>query len=186
MPTPAEYDQIVLKYAAQYGINPSVAVLQLRRESDTYRPDVVNGPFVGGAGERGIAQFTPATWADWGEGPHTNAYNVDASMTAWGRYMSHLLNKYAGNYEKALQGYNGGPGNVDRGTVSQGAQRYAREILESAGSAGPANTAGPTAGPAAEGPITTQTPQILSPDFNIPAWLPLVGVAFLLIWLADD
>lgn len=130
----AQLAQLVTDYANNYGIDPAVALVQIKRESANFRSDVVNGPFVAGAGERGLAQFTPATWIDWGSGPHTNAYNPEASLTAWGRYMTWLLRRYGGNYTKALQGYNGGPGNVDRGTVSSGAQRYAREILAAAGS----------------------------------------------------
>lgn len=131
--TKEQLAQLVIDYANSYGIDPAIALVQIKRESANFRSDVVYGPFRAGAGERGLAQFTPATWADWGQGPHTDAYIPERSMDAWGRYMTWLLRRYGGNYTKALQGYNGGPGNVDRGTVSQAAQRYAREVLEQAG-----------------------------------------------------
>ena len=132
----AQLEQLVIDYANSFGINATVALIQARRESANFRPDVVYGPFRAGAGERGVMQFTPGAWQDWGEGPHTDAYIPEKSLQAWGRYMTWLLNRYRGNYTKALQAYNGGAGNVDRGTVSTGAQKYAREILAKAASAG--------------------------------------------------
>lgn len=131
---------LVQSYAQSYGVDPAIAVEQIRRESANFRSDVVYGPFVGGAGERGMSQFTPGTWQRFGSGPHTNAYDPDQAMRTWGKYMSSLLRMFGGDYEKALQGYNGGEGNVQRGTVSSAAKRYAREILARAGAA-PAQTA---------------------------------------------
>lgn len=134
--------QLIQQYAMMYGINPAIAVAQHQRESG-FRNNVVYGPFVGGAGERGISQFTPGTWARFGEGPHTNAYVPENSLKAWGKYMVFLLNRYGGDYQRALQGYNGGEGNVDRGTVSAGAREYARAILAEAGGAPPPNPTRP-------------------------------------------
>lgn len=125
--------ELVIDYAHGYGIDPNIALEQIKRESANFRPDVVYGPFVGGAGERGMSQFTPGTWARFGYGPHTNAYDPDYAMTAWGEYMKYLLNMFNWNHEKALQGYNGGEGNVQRGTVSTMARNYAREIMARAG-----------------------------------------------------
>jgi soluble lytic murein transglycosylase-like protein len=125
---------LVMDYARSYGINPGIALAQLKRESANFRADVVYGPFVGGAGERGLSQFTPGTWARFGQGPHTSAYDPDLALTAWGDYMSMLLARYSYDYVKALQGYNGGEGHVDRGNVSSGARRYASEIMAAAGS----------------------------------------------------
>lgn len=128
---------LVADYARSYGIDPGIALAQLKRESANFRADVVYGPFVGGAGERGLSQFTPGTWARFGQGPHTNAYNPDLALTAWGKYMSWLLARYSYDYAKALAGYNGGEGHVDRGTVSSAAKRYATEIMAAAGSQTP-------------------------------------------------
>lgn len=174
--TKAQLAQLVEDYAYGYGIDPAVALVQMQRESAYFRPDVVYGNFVGGSGERGMAQFTPDTWQRFGNGPHTNAYDPDYSLTAWGNYMSFLLNRYGYDYTKALQAYNGGEGNVDRGTVSQGAQKYAREILAKAGMPQASGSAGGGAG-AGNPP----------PDDNsgIEEYLPyiLAGGAVLLILL---
>ncbi len=122
---------LVEEYAYSYGIDPAIAVAQIGRESG-YRADVVYGPFVGSAGERGIAQFIPGTWARYGSG---DPYNPDDSLHAWGEYMSHLLAMFSGDYWKALAGYNGGPGHVIDNTISQRARSYATEILAQAGRA---------------------------------------------------
>lgn len=122
------------------GVPPAVAVAQIARESANFQEDVVYGPYVAGAGERGMAQFIPDTWARFGSGPHTNAYDPDQAMAAWCRYMSLLLRLFGGDLEKALQGYNGGEGNVQRGTVSARARNYAREILAQAGAGSSAQT----------------------------------------------
>jgi soluble lytic murein transglycosylase-like protein len=132
--TKAQLIALVQQYAASFGIDPQIAYHQIKRESANFRSDVVYGPFVGGAGERGMSQFTPGTWQRFGSGPHTNAYNPDAAMTAWGKYMAYLLRMFGGDYTKALQGYNGGEGHVQRGTVSSAAKRYASEIIAQAGS----------------------------------------------------
>jgi soluble lytic murein transglycosylase-like protein len=84
-----------------------------------------------------MSQFTPDTWARFGSGPHTNAYDPDQAMTAWGKYMTYLLNLFNWDYSKALTGYNGGEGHVlDPARYkppSAAALRYAREILAEAG-----------------------------------------------------
>lgn len=119
--------------AAQIGFDPAVAVAQHRRESDNFRHDVVYGPFIGAAGERGMSQFTPGTWARFGSGSPANAYDPNVSLAAWANYTSYLMSLFDGDLSRVLMGYNGGEGNVQRGTVSAAAQRYAREILAEAG-----------------------------------------------------
>lgn len=135
--TTDELKQLVVNKANQYGINPNIALVQIARESANFRPDVVFGPFVGGAGERGMSQFTPGTWARYGSGPHTNAYDPVKALDAWGKYMVDLIGLFGGDYVKALMGYNGGEGHITNperyGPPSARAQAYAREIYAQAG-----------------------------------------------------
>lgn len=196
--TKQQLADLVRNYANRFGIDPSVAYFQIKRESDNFRPDVVYGPFVAPAGERGMSQFTPGTWATWGNGPHTNAYVPENAMEAWGRYMTWLLNRYRGDYTKALQGYNGGPGNVDRGTVSAAARRYASEILTLAGAA---PTPAPAPEPGGGGEVTGicfegdpcyyNDPAAGAPpaaSFSSSSMTPLLigGAALLLVLLISD
>jgi len=119
--------------ARSIGFPEAVAIAQLARESANFRDDVVYGPFVGGSGERGLAQFIPGTWQRFGQGMHQNAYDPDASLAAWAAYTSYLIRLFNGDLTKVLQGYNGGEGNVTRNTVSAMARRYASEVLAAAG-----------------------------------------------------
>ena len=125
--TTQEIKQLVVDYAYGCGINPNVALAQINRESG-FDPGAI-----GSSGERGIAQFMPATWQRFGYGPHENAHDPNYALDAWCALMQYLLNRYGFNYRLALQGYNGGEGNVDRGTVSSAAREYARAILATAG-----------------------------------------------------
>lgn len=125
--------QRIRQTAASIGFPDGVAVAQLARESANFRNDVVYGPFVGGAGEKGLAQFIPGTWARFGNG--MNPYDPDASLQAWAAYTSYLMRMFGGDLTKVLQAYNGGEGNVQRGTVSSAAKNYAASILSQAGSA---------------------------------------------------
>lgn len=130
-------EQLIIDYAYAYEIDPAIAVQQLRRESANYRDDVVYGPFVGGSGERGLTQFIPATWARFSQRPHTDAYEPDYALTAWGDYMSYLNGLFNGDYYKILASYNGGEGRFigknAKGFPVAAADRYAREIMAKAG-----------------------------------------------------
>lgn len=127
--TRAELQQLVIDYANGYGIDPQIALAQIQRESG-FNPNAV-----GRDGERGLAQILPSTWPQASQGaiPWDQAFDPDYNLTAWGNYMQWLLDRYGWDYRKALQAYNGGPGNVDRGTVSQAARNYAAAILANAG-----------------------------------------------------
>ena len=156
--------------AQSIGFPEQVAIAQLARESANFRSDVVYGPFVGGSGERGLAQFIPGTWARFGAGMHQTAYDPDASLNAWAAYTSYLMQMFGGDLTKVLQGYNGGEGHVQRGTVSTAARNYASTILSQAG----ANTGFPDGG--------------MAPSEASINWLLIGGVALLavVVLLTDD
>lgn len=120
-----EVQNLVIDAATACGLDPVIAFYQIQRESG-FRERAV-----GSSGERGIAQFMEGTWARFGEGSFENAFDPVKAIAAYCRYMIFLLGLF-NDYEKALQGYNGGEGNVQRGTVPSRAQAYAREILSQA------------------------------------------------------
>lgn len=132
--TADEIKSLVIDYAYGIGISPAIALAQIERESN-FNPNAN-----GASGEKGIAQFMPATWKRFGEGPHSNAYDPIKAMDAWFNYMQFLLNLFDWDIEKALIGYNGGEGhltNPDRyGPPSEAAKRYAREIMAKASQSG--------------------------------------------------
>ena len=126
--TKAELQNLVVDYADGYSIERGIALAQIQKES-SFNPNAV-----GVDGERGLAQILPSTWPQASPGvSFDRAFDPDYNLTAWGNYMQWLLDRYGWDYSKALMAYNGGPGNVDRGTVSSRARNYAASILASAG-----------------------------------------------------
>lgn len=175
--SPAQLIARIQQATASAGLNPAVAVAQARRESG-FKDAVVYGPATGGDGERGVFQFMPATWARFGNGPHTNAYDPDKSITAYVNYMSYLLRLFNGDYAKALTGYNGGEGHVldprKYGPPTKQALNYAREVLAQAGSVA---SFSPPIGEEADSPEEESAPL---------SWLPwAVGVG-LVAWIVLD
>jgi len=169
--TTEEIKQLVIAKANQYGMNPGIALAQMERESG-WRQDVIFGPFVGAAGERGISQFTPGTWARFGSGPHTNAYDPNLAMDAWGNYMVYLLGLFNGDYLKALTGYNGGEGHLTDpgryGPPSAAARAYAQAIYSQAGFTADS---------------VVNLDQVTVSPGGFPVWLA-IGAVGLLVWFA--
>jgi len=160
--TTEEIKNLVVSKANQYGINPGIAYYQIQRESS------FNPRAVGASGERGLGQFMQGTWADYGSGSFDNAFDPVANLDAWGNYMVALMGIFGGDYIKALQGYNGGPGNVQRGTVSAAARAYAQAIYSQAGFG--------------SGSVVSLDQVEVSPG-GLPIWL-LVGGLALVAWVA--
>jgi len=131
--TKTELQNLVIDYADAYSIDRAIALAQIGQES-RFNPSAI-----GSSGERGLGQFMPGTWARFGQGSFDNAFNSELNLTAWGAYMQWLLDRYGWDYSKALMGYNGGEGNVDRGTVSSAAQNYAMSILRDSEYTAPIN-----------------------------------------------
>lgn len=123
-------DQIkhaIVNYAYGYQIDPGLALAQANRESG------FNPCCIGGDCERGLMQITPDTWSAFSGGvSFDNAFDVDYNLTTWGNYMVYLSGLFGGDVNAVLQAYNGGPGNVQRGTVSGAAQNYAASIIAAA------------------------------------------------------
>lgn len=170
-----ELKQLVMDMASGCGLDPMVALVQIDRESVHFAESVVYGPRTGGDGEKGMAQFMEGTWRRFGSGQHNNAFDPVASMNAYCGYMLFLLNRFNWDYEKALQGYNGGEGNVDKGTVSSRAKNYAREVLAQAGAMGQNSTAG-SPGAVGSSAASGQFPPLLI--------VAGVGFAGLILWAA--
>lgn len=64
-----------------------------------------NSDQVSPAGAKGVMQFMPATWGQYGKGDITNPYD---SIDAAGRYFADLMKRYGGNVDAAITEYNGG------------------------------------------------------------------------------
>lgn len=108
---PSDYVEPLEEAADVSGLPVEVLAAQIEQESGW--DENAESP----AGARGLTQFMPDTWAEWGEGDITDPI---AAIDAQGRFMGHLMDhveSYADNDEEhiefALAAYNAGPGAVD-------------------------------------------------------------------------
>lgn len=108
--------------ATAAGIDPDIFARQINQESG-FNPQAGSG-----AGAQGIAQFMPAT----AQGLGINPLDPSQALPAAAKLMKSYLDKYGGDWSKALSAYNAGPGNVDQyGGVPPFAetQSYVKNIL---------------------------------------------------------
>ncbi len=110
VPTPhteisAGYGPLIEKYAAQYGLAPSLvrAVIKTESDGDTH--------CVSSAGAMGLMQLMPDNVKEAGI---SDAFDPEQNIKAGTQQLAGLLAQYHGNLDLALAGYNAGPGNVHK------------------------------------------------------------------------
>ncbi len=94
------------------GVSGKLLAAQGKQESISWKPDVVDGRQHSPAGAMGVAQFMPATWKTWGRGG--NPFRPADAIPAQARLMCALYERYDGNLDLMLAGYNAGTGAVDK------------------------------------------------------------------------
>ena len=107
-PEPVGRDQIegiIDRVARQVKLAPELIRAVVAVES-SYNPTAVSR-----AGAQGLMQLMPATAADLGV---KDSFDPLENISGGSRYLSRLLDKYAGDLDRALAAYNWGQGNVDR------------------------------------------------------------------------
>ena len=124
------YREQAARIAQVYGLDPEIFVRQIEQES-AFDPMAVSP-----AGAGGIAQIMPGTAAAPGFGiaPISNQdrFNVPVALDFGAQYMRAMLDRYDGDYARALAAYNAGFGRVDdAGGVPNipEAQNYVSRIL---------------------------------------------------------
>lgn len=102
---PEEIDRLVSANAATWNVDPSLIKAIIANESG------FNANATSGAGAQGLMQLMPGTASGLGV---TNSY--DPAQNVWGgtRYLRGLLDRFGGNVELAVAGYNAGPGAVEK------------------------------------------------------------------------
>jgi membrane-bound lytic murein transglycosylase MltF len=123
------YLELFQKIGQKQNIDWALLAAQCWRET-RFNPQAVSE-----TGARGIAQFMPETWQEWGEG---DPYNPEDSIKAQARYLRWLIEQMGGDIWWALVCYNHGVNNVVKlrksgGTsfdIPQKVWNYAETILE--------------------------------------------------------
>jgi hypothetical protein len=142
----------------------------------------MNPAAVGSAGEIGLFQVKPSTAAQFGI---TDLSDPTQNTQAGLSYLSQLYGQF-GDWNLALEAYNGGPSHVTAGTVSAAAKSYADSIMASIGNLFSPSNAVPTL------QADTSTPffslDLVTPEGGLSgtAWLALgLGVLGLAVWAAN-
>jgi len=119
------YKIVAAQMAERYGVDPEVFIRLIERESK------FNPSAKGTKGELGFTQIKADTGINPGYGvtPIQDRLNPEDNLRFGAEYLGALIKNYDGDYSKALMAYNGGPGNVNRGSPSSAAQSYASDIL---------------------------------------------------------
>ena len=100
-----QIEGIIDRVARKVQLAPELIRAVVAVES-SYNPTAVSP-----AGAQGLMQLMPTTAADLGvKDSFDPAENIDGGS----RYLSQLLDKYAGDLDRTLAAYNWGQGNVDR------------------------------------------------------------------------
>ena len=99
------YSNLIDASAAKYGLDPSVLKGLIKQESG-FNP-AAGSP----AGAQGLTQLMPATAASLGV---TDTHDPAQSIDGGAHYLRMQLDRFGGDYMKALAAYNAGPGAVQR------------------------------------------------------------------------
>jgi soluble lytic murein transglycosylase-like protein len=99
------YEQQIDAAAQKYGIDPAVLKGLIKQESG-FNPNA-GSP----AGAQGLTQLMPGTAASLGV---TNVHDPAQSIDGGAHYLKMQLDRFGGDYSKALAAYNAGPGAVQR------------------------------------------------------------------------
>jgi soluble lytic murein transglycosylase-like protein len=99
------YEQQIDAAAAKYGIDPAVLKGLIKQESG-FNPKAGSS-----AGAQGLTQLMPGTASSLGV---TNLHDPAQSIDGGAHYLKMQLDRFGGDYSKALAAYNAGPGAVQR------------------------------------------------------------------------
>lgn len=127
---PQQYRAAIAQAETGNGI-PEGLLARLLWQESRYRPEIIDGRVKSPTGATGIAQFMPATAAEWG----VIATDAGSSIAGAGKYLAWLYRK-TGSWALALAAYNWGVGNVQRKGIEAApleTRNYFSQILADVG-----------------------------------------------------
>ena len=117
------YEQQIDAAAQKYGIDPAILKGLIKQESG-FNPNAGSS-----AGAQGLTQLMPGTASSLGV---TDLHDPAQSIDGGAHYLKMQLDRFGGDYSKALAAYNAGPGAVQRyGGVPpySETQNYVKNVL---------------------------------------------------------
>jgi len=102
-PVKSEYDNFIEESANRHGVDPDLVRAMIKQESDGKRYAKSY------KGATGLMQLMPGTAKRFGV---TDVYNPQQNIEGGTKYIKWLLDKFDGDVDKALAGYNAGEGRV--------------------------------------------------------------------------
>jgi len=103
-PRPSSFDELIQRTAARVSLDPMLIKSVMHAES-AFNPDAVSHK-----GASGLMQLMPATARRYGV---SSVFDPRQNVMGGARYLSHLLDRFDGDLELALAGYNAGENAVD-------------------------------------------------------------------------
>lgn len=111
---PMRYQKMVMQYAAEFGVEPSLVYGVIHTESK-FRPGAVSAKQA-----KGLMQITDGT-GEWAAGKlglaeysNMSLYNPEINIRIGCWYLNNLNNQFHGNWDTTLAAYNAGSGNVSK------------------------------------------------------------------------
>jgi Transglycosylase SLT domain len=101
----SKYNDIIVKAARFHDVDAALVSAVIKAESD-YNPQTVSHK-----GARGLMQLMPATAERFGV---RNSFDPEQNIYAGTKYLRWLLDKFDGNADLAVAGYNAGEGNIKK------------------------------------------------------------------------
>ena len=117
-----KYDGLILKYAEKYGVDALLIKAVIRQES-RFNPNATSS-----AGAKGLMQLMPGTAKEMGV---TDVTNPEQNIEGGVKYLKKMLDKFNGNVELALAGYNAGAARVKNGQIPQNGEtpKYVKAVM---------------------------------------------------------
>jgi soluble lytic murein transglycosylase-like protein len=114
------YNDLILKYAEKYDINPNLLKAVIKQES-YFKPNAKSH-----CGAMGLMQLMPATARGL---KVSNPWDPEQNINGGAKLLSQLLTRYNGRVDLALAAYNAGPGRVKNSVPNiKETQNYVKRI----------------------------------------------------------